>query len=49
MRSIVLPTSVDDNPIEVGRLDRLGFGGNREALLQRGLQLISHALAPASQ
>jgi hypothetical protein len=41
---------VDDDAVKVGRLDRLGLGGNRKALLDQGLQpLLAHALAPAGQ
>jgi hypothetical protein len=41
---------VDDDAIEIGRLDRLGLGGDRKALLQQGLQLLlAHALTPARQ
>lgn len=45
-----LHRGVDDDAVEVGRLDRLGLGGDREAFLQQCLQLLlAHALAPARQ
>ena len=41
---------VDDDPIKIGRFDRLGLAGHRKALLQQGLQLLlAHALPPARQ
>lgn len=41
---------VDNDAIEVRWSDRFGLGGNREALLEQGLQpLFPHALAPAGQ
>ena len=45
-----LHRGVDDHPREVGRLDRPGLDGNRQALLdQRREPLLAHALAPARQ
>jgi hypothetical protein len=45
-----LHRGVHDDAIEVGRLDRLGLGGDRKALLKRRLQLLlAHALAPVRQ
>ena len=39
---------VDDNPIEIGRLDRLGLRGNREALLKQSLKTSPRPCAGAS-
>ena len=45
-----LHRGVDDHPRQLGRLDRLGPGGDRQALLQQRLQpLLAHAVAPARQ
>ena len=45
-----LHRGVDNDAVEIGRLDRLGPGGNRQALLEQRLQLLlAHALAPARQ
>jgi hypothetical protein len=43
-----LNRGIDDHPWQLGRLDRLGPAGHRQALLEQRLQpLLSHAVAPA--
>ena len=49
-RVLGLHRRVDDDPRQLGWLDRVGSGGNRQALLdQRGKLFLAHALAPARQ
>ena len=45
-----LNRGVDDHPRQLGRLDRLGLDGNRQALLdQRSQPFLAHPVAPARQ